>query len=232
MLRGPAVLLYGSSAIGGAVNVIDKRIPRRVPARAGAPRCQCRGSTPPTTCARAGPRSMRRSAASSPLHVDGSYRTTDDVEIPGFVASEPLRRELFAEAAAESRRGRRAARSGEPARRAARQRDRDLIRSAAGSPRSARAPRLGVSVGLLRQRLRRAHPRPPHEAGEAEEEAVRLDRPRAVARRLARLGRARRRASSRKRPRAGAIPTTPIASSKATRSAPRSSSKASRAGSS
>src|SRR3990167_3937860 len=31
VLRGPAVLLYGSQAIGGAVNVIDKRIPRRVP---------------------------------------------------------------------------------------------------------------------------------------------------------------------------------------------------------
>src|SRR5690554_6936096 len=29
VLRGPAVLLYGSSAIGGAVNVIDKRIPDR-----------------------------------------------------------------------------------------------------------------------------------------------------------------------------------------------------------
>ena len=31
VLRGPAVLLYGSQAIGGAVNVIDKRIPRRIP---------------------------------------------------------------------------------------------------------------------------------------------------------------------------------------------------------
>jgi len=31
VLRGPAGLLYGSSAIGGVVNVIDKRIPRRVP---------------------------------------------------------------------------------------------------------------------------------------------------------------------------------------------------------
>ena len=29
MLRGPAVMLYGSQAIGGAVNVIDKRIPQR-----------------------------------------------------------------------------------------------------------------------------------------------------------------------------------------------------------
>ncbi|BAV64890.1 TonB-dependent receptor domain-containing protein [Sphingobium cloacae] len=31
VLRGPAALLYGSSAIGGVVNVVDSRIPRRVP---------------------------------------------------------------------------------------------------------------------------------------------------------------------------------------------------------
>ena len=31
VLRGPAALPYGSSAIGGVVNVIDSRIPRRVP---------------------------------------------------------------------------------------------------------------------------------------------------------------------------------------------------------
>lgn len=31
ILRGPSALLYGSSAIGGVVNVIDSRIPRRVP---------------------------------------------------------------------------------------------------------------------------------------------------------------------------------------------------------
>ncbi|MFN3520412.1 MAG: TonB-dependent receptor plug domain-containing protein, partial [Sphingomonas sp.] len=31
VLRGPAVMLFGSQAIGGAVNVIDRRIPRGVP---------------------------------------------------------------------------------------------------------------------------------------------------------------------------------------------------------
>ena len=31
VLRGPSALLYGSAAIGGVVNVIDSRIPRRVP---------------------------------------------------------------------------------------------------------------------------------------------------------------------------------------------------------
>ncbi|HWA26008.1 MAG TPA: TonB-dependent receptor plug domain-containing protein, partial [Lacunisphaera sp.] len=31
VLRGPATLLYGSSAVGGVVNVIDNRIPSRAP---------------------------------------------------------------------------------------------------------------------------------------------------------------------------------------------------------
>ena len=34
VLRGPAALLFGSSAIGGVVNVIDTRIPRRLPENA------------------------------------------------------------------------------------------------------------------------------------------------------------------------------------------------------
>src|SRR3546814_5770038 len=31
VLRGPSALLFGSSAVGGVVNVIDGRIPRSVP---------------------------------------------------------------------------------------------------------------------------------------------------------------------------------------------------------
>ncbi len=31
VLRGPSALLFGSSAIGGVVNVVDRRIPRRLP---------------------------------------------------------------------------------------------------------------------------------------------------------------------------------------------------------
>ena len=37
VLRGPATLLYGSSAIGGVVNVTDRRLPRAIhPAPLGA----------------------------------------------------------------------------------------------------------------------------------------------------------------------------------------------------
>ena len=104
VLRGPAVLLYGSQAIGGAVNVIDKRIPLRrlnepfhIDALAGA-----------DTAA-----NLREGGASLdvPLgggfvgHVDGSYRTTDDLEIAGFANSEALRADLLADAAEEESEG-------------------------------------------------------------------------------------------------------------------------------
>lgn len=104
VLRGPAVLLYGSQAIGGAVNVIDKRIPLRrlnepfhLDALAGA-----------DTAA-----DLREGGASLdvPLgggfvgHVDGSYRTTDDLEIAGFANSAGLRADLLADAAEEESEG-------------------------------------------------------------------------------------------------------------------------------
>ena len=98
VLRGPAVLLFGGDAIGGAVNIIDKRIPRDVP------------EAPFHLDALAGYGSAAndRSAAGSldvPLtstlvfHVDGSVRKTDDVEIGGYVLSPALRGELLDAAA-------------------------------------------------------------------------------------------------------------------------------------
>lgn len=98
VLRGPAVLLFGGDAIGGAVNIIDKRIPREVP------------EAPFHLDALAGYGSAAndRSAAGSldlPLtsklvfHVDGSIRKTDDVKIGGYVLSPTLRGELLDAAA-------------------------------------------------------------------------------------------------------------------------------------
>ena len=100
VLRGPAVLLYGSSAIGGAVNVIDKRIPRHVPDEAFHLDALAALDTA---------YDLREAGASLdvPLtgglvaHVDGSYRSTNDVDIPGFVLARPLREELLAEAEEE-----------------------------------------------------------------------------------------------------------------------------------
>lgn len=104
VLRGPAVLLYGSQAIGGAVNVIDKRIPQRrlnepfhVDAIVGADTAY----------------NLRQGGASLdvPLgesfvvHVDGAFRKTDDLEIAGFVLAPRLRAKVLADAAEEQEEG-------------------------------------------------------------------------------------------------------------------------------
>lgn len=104
VLRGPAVLLYGSQAIGGAVNVIDKRIPTRIPeedfhfdAIAGIDSAS----------------DMRNAAASLDvgltsnlvMHVDGSWRKAGDMRIGGFQIARGLRNELLAEAAEEDAKG-------------------------------------------------------------------------------------------------------------------------------
>lgn len=104
VLRGPAVLLFGNQAIGGAVNVIDKRIPRRVPDE----------SLHLDAIIAADTASNLRNAAGSldipagpnfVVHVDGGYRNTDDLEIGGFQVAPELRAELLEEAAAEEAEG-------------------------------------------------------------------------------------------------------------------------------
>lgn len=89
VLRGPAALLFGSSAIGGVVNVIDSRIPRTVPVEA----IHVDG------IATYGSAAEERSASARidvPLgkfvfHVDGSYTKTSDLQISGFVLTPALR---------------------------------------------------------------------------------------------------------------------------------------------
>ena len=86
VLRGPAALLYGSAAIGGVVNVIDRRIPRAIPdepihAEATA------------TFASAARERSGGIALDAPIgggfvaHVDGSYLKTGDLRIGGHVLS-------------------------------------------------------------------------------------------------------------------------------------------------
>ncbi|MGC1271055.1 MAG: TonB-dependent receptor [Croceibacterium sp.] len=98
VLRGPAVLLYGSSAIGGAVNVLDKRIPRRVPHE--PVHVDVIAALDTAYDLREGGASIDVPLSGSvAFHVDGSYRTTSDLEIPGYAASAGLRAELLGEAA-------------------------------------------------------------------------------------------------------------------------------------
>lgn len=104
VLRGPAVLLYGSQAIGGAVNVIDKRIPRRLLSEPVHIDAMLRADTAAD---------LREGGASVdvPLgggfvgHVDGSWRKTDDLRVPGYLIAPALRSELLAEADEEEEEG-------------------------------------------------------------------------------------------------------------------------------
>jgi iron complex outermembrane receptor protein len=104
VLRGPAVLLFGSQAIGGAVNIIDKRIPRRIPDE--PVHIDATGALDTAFNRREIGASVDTALGSNfAFHVDGSYRKTDDFEIPGFVASETLRADLLADAAEEEEEG-------------------------------------------------------------------------------------------------------------------------------
>ncbi|WP_120076480.1 TonB-dependent receptor [Aurantiacibacter odishensis] len=104
VLRGPAVLLYGSQAIGGAVNVITKRIPPGVPDEPF--HLDMLGGVDSATGLWEGGVSLDTMVTDNIVfHVDGSYRNTDDIEIPGFAASETLRADLLADAAEEEEEG-------------------------------------------------------------------------------------------------------------------------------
>jgi iron complex outermembrane receptor protein len=97
VLRGPSALLFGSSAIGGVVNVIDTRIPRHVP----------EGPIGVAGLVSYGSAADERSANLSvdvPLgghfvaHADGNWSKSDDLEIGGHVLSKDLRDEALASA--------------------------------------------------------------------------------------------------------------------------------------
>lgn len=97
VLHGPAVLLFGGQAIGGAVNALDKRIPRSVPEGISFDALTSYGSAANERAA-SGAAQFRlgdRWAAS----VDAAWRKSDDLKVPGFVNSPSLRAELLDEAA-------------------------------------------------------------------------------------------------------------------------------------
>lgn len=84
ILRGPSTLLYGSSAVGGVVNVLDERIPDYVPERAVSGELQVLGGS--VSDERSGAVSLVGGAGRLAWHADYSRRETDDYEIPGRAA--------------------------------------------------------------------------------------------------------------------------------------------------
>jgi iron complex outermembrane receptor protein len=81
VLRGPATLLYGSSAIGGAVNVVDNRIPeQRAPKPlSGAIEVRRFGPADEST----GVASLLAGSGNLAVQVNALRRDTRDVDIPG-----------------------------------------------------------------------------------------------------------------------------------------------------
>lgn len=95
VLRGPSVLLFGSSAIGGVVNVIDSRIPRRVPTEA----VHVDGLL---TYGSAADERSANATLDVPLgggfvaHLDGNWTKTDDLRTGGYILTPELRAEAAA----------------------------------------------------------------------------------------------------------------------------------------
>ncbi|MEE4450353.1 TonB-dependent receptor [Novosphingobium resinovorum] len=93
VFHGPSVLLYGGNAIGGAVNAIDKRIPRQVPERITA--------TGIGSYATAADERALSGAIDAPLgdrfvaHVDASWRKADDLRVGGSVYSPALQGDML-----------------------------------------------------------------------------------------------------------------------------------------
>lgn len=95
VVRGPSALLYGSSAVGGVVNVIDTRIPRALPEKGYSL----------DAIANYGSAADERSVGAAAnvavggklvLHADGSYLKSDDLRIGGHVLSPWARQQALA----------------------------------------------------------------------------------------------------------------------------------------
>lgn len=81
VLRGPATLLYGSGAIGGVVNIIDNRIPGRLPARPiGGALEQRFDSTADDTSTVL---KVEGGQGNIAFHLDGLFRDRNDLSIGG-----------------------------------------------------------------------------------------------------------------------------------------------------
>lgn len=90
VLRGPSALLYGSAAIGGVVNVLDKRIPRSIPDE--PIHIQALASYASAASERSGAAAVDVPVGQQfVVHADGSYLKTNDLKIGGHVLTPALR---------------------------------------------------------------------------------------------------------------------------------------------
>ena len=106
VLRGPAALLYGGSAVGGVVNVIDNRIPR-APVSGVLGKAQLQAGTGNGERSVAG--LVEAGNGRLALHLDGFDRRTSDVRVPVSLACEkpdsPAHARRICNSASQSRGG-------------------------------------------------------------------------------------------------------------------------------
>ncbi|MCX7033336.1 MAG: TonB-dependent receptor [Arenimonas sp.] len=95
VLKGPATLLYGSGAIGGAVNVVDGRIPTAQVGKTVSGRAEIRHGS--AADENVGMARLDADAGALTLHVDAFRRNSGDYRIPGFAFSPALVAEELAE---------------------------------------------------------------------------------------------------------------------------------------
>lgn len=86
VVRGPATLLYGSSAIGGVVNVIDGRVPSERPTEPFSG--EIRGIGNSVSDETTGAAEVTLATGNVVFHASGLYRNTDDYAIPGVAELE------------------------------------------------------------------------------------------------------------------------------------------------
>jgi len=97
VLHGPASLLYGSSAVGGVVNVLDARIPRQVPDE--VVHLDLLGTYGSAANEREGGAVVDVPIGEHfVIHADGSYLKSGDLDIGGNVLARPLRAQALASA--------------------------------------------------------------------------------------------------------------------------------------
>ncbi len=92
VLKGPATLLYGSGAIGGAVNVIDGRIPVVRPDAPLSGRAEVRHDG--VSDGNTGMLRLDGGSGSFAFHFDALHREAGNYRIPGFAESAEHRAEL------------------------------------------------------------------------------------------------------------------------------------------
>lgn len=102
ILRGPSALLYGSSAIGGVVNVIDSRIPRRVPDE--PVHIDALGTYGSAANERSGSGEIEVPLTNNfVVHLDGSYSKTGNLDTGSYILTPALRAQAAASDEAEIR---------------------------------------------------------------------------------------------------------------------------------